>query len=301
MQRRQFESSDLRRVQDLGHELWRADPARLNFETSFGTLAWEGGGVGRALVFERDGQLAGWARLTPGYDRIRRMGVRDVAPPNLVWAIDWRDPVHNELLRDIVAWAESRSDEPFTTSHSVDDVQAAAVLRKLGYVADPTEPFGIYLQQRLAPSNEPTLDGYRFTTMAEVDDLELRAEAHRVAWNGSTRTADDVQSTMARWPYRADLDIIVLTHEGHPAGAATIWFDDSYDYGEFEPVGTASSRRGQGLGSAMLRFGLARLHAAGAAHAVVGARGDDDYPVPRHLYASVGFVKFTAQQIVRKP
>ena len=137
--------------------------------------------------------------------------------------------------------------------------------------------------------------------MAEVDDLELRAEAHRVAWDGSTRTADDVRSTMAQWPYRADLDVIVLTDDGHPVGSATIWFDDSYDYGELEPVGTASSHRGHGLGAAMLRFGLSRLHAAGASHAVVGARGDDDYSVPRHLYASVGFVKFTAQQIVRRP
>lgn len=298
--RRRFEASDLRRLQDLCHELWRSDPARLNFETSFGTLAWEGGGVGRARVFEREGELVGWARLTPGYDRIRQMGVRDVAPPNLVWAIDWRDPANLEVLSDIVGWAESRSDEPFTTSYADSDERSAGVLRELGYIADPSEPFGVYLWQRLLRDDDPTLDGYRFTTMADVDDPELRAEAHRVAWDGSTRTADDVRSTMDQWPYRADLDIIVLTNDGHPAGSATIWFDGSYDYGEFEPVGTASTHRGRGLGAAMLRFGLARLRAAGAAHAVVGARGDDDYPVPRHLYATVGFVKFAAQQIVRK-
>lgn len=298
--RRRFEATDLRRLQDLCHELWRSDPARLNFETSFGTLAWEEGGVGRARVFECEGELVGWARLTPGYDRIRQMGVRDVAPPNLVWAIDWRHQGSSEVLGDIIGWAESRSDEPFTTSHADSDDQAAGVLRHLGYIADPSEPFGIYMQQRLVGNAEPVLDGYRFTTMADVDDLELRAEAHRVAWDGSTRTADDVRSTMDQWPYRADLDIIVLTDAGQPVGSATIWFDGSYDYGEFEPVGTASNHRGRGLGVAMLRFGLARLRAAGAAHAVVGARGDDDYPVPRHLYASVGFVKFTAQQIVLK-
>lgn len=298
--RRRFEPGDLRRLQDLCHELWRSDPTRLNFETSFGTLAWEGGGMGRARVFERDGALVGWARLTPGYDRIRQMGVWDVAPPNLVWAIDWRDPANLEVLGDIVRWAESRSDEPFTTSHANSDEQAAAVLRELGYIADPSEPFGIYLQQQLVGDDDPALDGYRFTTMADVDDPELRAEAHRVAWDGSTRTADDVRSTMAEWPYRPDLDVIVLTDDGHPVGSAIIWFSDSYDYGEFEPVGTASTHRGQGLGAAMLRFGLSRLHGAGATHAVVGARGDDDYPVPRHLYASVGFEQFTAQRIVRR-
>lgn len=299
--RRRFEPSDLRRLQDLCHELWRSDSARLNFETSFGTLAWEGAGVGRSRVFERRGELVGWARLMPGYDRIRQMGVRDIAPPNLVWAVDWRDPASVEVLSDIVAWAESQSHEPFTTSHAAADEQAAAVLRGLGYVDDPSEPFGIYLHQHLVNADEPSVEGFRFTTMTDVDDAELRAEAHRVAWDGSTRTADDVCSTMTQWPYRPDLDIIVLTDHGDPVGSAIIWYDDSYDYGEFEPVGTASTHRGQGLGAALLQFGLARLHAAGATHAVVGARGDDDYPVPRHLYASVGFETFAAQQIVRRP
>lgn len=298
--RRRFEPSDLRRLQDLCHELWRSDPARLNFETSFGTLAWEAANGGRARVFERDGGLVGWARLTPGYDRIRQVGVRDVAPPNLVWAVDWRDPAGADVLVELVAWAESRSDQPFTTSYAASDDDAAAVLRGLGYIDDSAEPFGIYLRQRLRSDEQPTLDGYRFTTMADLDDAELRAEAHRVAWDGSTRSADDVRSTMAQWPYRPDLDIIVLTDQGEPAGSAIIWFDDSYEYGEFEPVGIASTHRGLGLGAALLRFGLARLRAAGATHAVVGARGDDDYPVPRRLYASVGFERFTTQQIVRR-
>jgi GNAT superfamily N-acetyltransferase len=218
-----------------------------------------------------------------------------------VWAVDWRDPARVEVLKDIVAWAESRTDEPFTTSHPAADDEAGDVLRGLGYVHDPTEPFGIYLQQRLVAGNAPTPPGFRFTTMADIGDTELRAEAHRVAWDGSTRSAEDVRSTMAQWPYRPDLDIIVLAEDGAPVGSAIIWFDDSYDYGELEPVGTASTHRGQGLGAALLRFGLDRLHAAGATHAVVGARGDDDYPVPRHLYGSVGFEMFTAQQIVRRP
>jgi predicted N-acetyltransferase YhbS len=299
--RRTLESRDLRAVQDLGHALWRSDPARLTFETSYGTIAWEGVGSGRSRVFERDGELVGWARLTPGYDRIRRMAVWDVAPPNLVWAVDWRNDAWAEVLGEIVEWAESRSDERFTTSHAAGDDEAAAILGGRGYVADDSEPFGIYLQQSLVERDDDALDGHTFTTMADIDDAELRAEAHRVAWDGSTRTADDVRATMAQWPYRPDLDIIALTDDGDPVGSAIIWFDDSYDYGELEPVGVASTHRGQGLAAAMLRFGLARLRGAGASHAVVGARGDDDYPVPRHLYESVGFERFTSQQIVRRP
>lgn len=105
---------------------------------------------------------------------------------------------------------------------------------------------------------------------------------------------------MSRWPYRPDLDVIAMTDDGEPVGSAIIWFDQSYDDGELEPVGVASTHRGQGLAAAMLRYGLGCLRAAGAAYAAVGARGDDDYPAPRHLYASVGFETFTSQQIVRR-
>src|SRR5206468_7204524 len=110
----------------------------------------------------------------------------------------------------IVGWAEEQADEPFTTSHAVDDVDAKAVLEQLGYHPDPSEPFGIYLQQSLSPATAAAaLEGYAFTTMADLDDVDLRAEAHRVAWTASTRTGPDVRKTMATWPYRADLDIIV--------------------------------------------------------------------------------------------
>ena len=213
----------------------------MNFETSFGTLAWQGGPAsGRTQVFERGGELVGWARLTPGYDRIRRMEVWDRAPASMAWLLDWRDPAATEVLRSMVEWAEERPDEPFTTSHAVADAAASSVLEQLGYRPDPTEPFGIYLEQPLPTTSASPLDDYVFTTMADLNDADLRAEAHRVAWPASTRTADDFRATMATWPYRPDLDIVVTTEEGSPVGSAIIWYDDTYDYGEFEPVGTAA-------------------------------------------------------------
>ncbi|MDQ3106722.1 MAG: GNAT family N-acetyltransferase [Actinomycetota bacterium] len=292
---------DERRLLDLAHEMWHTDRHRMNFETSFGTLAWEGPAVGRARLFERDGHLVAWARLTPGYDRIRRVGERDTAPPNLVWMVDWRDPDADELLISIIDWAESRSDAPFTTSHAIADDVARAILVSRGYAPDPREPFGIYLQLGLPAASHQPVDGYTLTTMAELGDVELRAAAHRVAWDGSTRTAADVGRTMSQWPYRADLDVVALTDSGEPVGSALAWYDRAYDYGEFEPVGVGPDHRGRGLARSMLRFGLERLSEAGASHAVVGARGDDDYPIPRQVYGSVGFQRFATQQIVRRP
>jgi len=298
--RRAVEAADVRGVLDLAHAVWKHDAARLGFEASYGTLAWEGPRSGRARVFERAGTLVGWARLNPGYDRIRRPGAWDVAPPMLAWLVDTRRPDAMDVLVDIVRWAEARTDAPFTTSHAEGDDDAARTLADLGYRPDATEPFGIYLQQELASSSAERVHGEcLFTTMAELDDAELRAAAHRVAWDGSTRSADDVRATMAQWPYRADLDVVALAQDGQPAGSAIVWFDESYEYGELEPVGVAPEHRGTGMAAAMLRFALATLYAAGASHAVVGARGDDDYPTPRHLYASVGFEVFTRQQVVR--
>jgi len=301
--RRRFDrDTDLRLVQDMSHRVWRRDPRRLGFETSFGTLAWEGGGEGRGRMFERDGHVVGWARLTPGYRRIRRMGVWDAAPPSLVWLVDPDETDPSSVLEVILQWAESRSDAAFTTSHAQADEEASHYLRTRGYVPDPDEPFGIYLQQPLHDVGDdgPTLPGYRFTTMADLDDVEVRAELHRRAWDGSTRSADDVRATMSTWPYRADLDVVAVADDGSPAASALAWYDAGYGYGEFEPVGTATEHRGRGVGAATLHFGLARLRDAGASHAVVGARGDDDYPVPRRLYRSVGFMDVGRQVMVRR-
>ena len=299
--RRRAGPGDLRRVQEMTHELWRTDPSRLNFETSFGTLAWEGADVGRERVFERDGALVAWARLTPGYDRIRQMGVRDTAPANLVWAADWREPANHDVINDIVAWAEARSEEPFTTSHAVGDEHAAAVLAGRGYVPDSSEPFGIYLQQPLTGSEEPRLDGYRFTTMADVDDLELRrrgppSRLGRVHPQRRRRRRHHGAVALPTRPRRHRAH-----RRGRPRRQRHRLVRRLPCVRRLEPVGSAAAHRGRGVGAALLRFGLARLHAAGATHAVVGARGDDDYPVPRRLYASVGFQQFSVQQIVRKP
>ena len=85
--------------------------------------------------------------------------------------------------------------------------------------------------------------------MADLNnDADLRAEAHRIAWPASTQTADDFRATMATWPYRPDLDIIVTTDEGSPVGSMIIWYDHAYDYGEVEPVGTAANHRRRGVG-----------------------------------------------------
>jgi GNAT superfamily N-acetyltransferase len=292
--------AELRSLQDLAHRVWLHEPALLNFEASFGGLAWQRGGIGRCRAFERNGTLVGWARLAPGYSRIRASGVRDQAPPSLVWQVDPTDTDPAQVLDAVVDWAESRAEEVFTTAYNNGDLLAEQMLTRRGFIHDPTEPYSGYLRHRLESlAAAPVPSDYRFVTMLELDDLELRAEVHRLAWDGSTRTAADVEATMATWPYKPEFDFVAIADDGTPAASVLCWYDHCYVYGEIEPVGTVSAHHGRGIGAALIRFGLRRLRDAGVSDIVVGARADPHYPVPRRLYQSIGFTDIATQTIVR--
>ena len=101
---------------------------------------------------------------------------------------------------------------------------------------------------------------------------------------------------MRRPQYDAAFDVVVFA--GHePVGVALLWVDE---YAEFEPVGVAPGHRGRGVAQAMLRYGLHLAARAGIATAIVGARGDDDYPSAA-VYRSVGFRPMAREVIVSPP
>jgi GNAT superfamily N-acetyltransferase len=92
-----------------------------------------------------------------------------------------------------------------------------------------------------------------------------------------------------QWPYSFDFDWVVEAPDGRIVSYGLGWYDEVNRVGEFEPVGTVASARRLGLSRAV---GIAVLHAfrdAGATHAMVYARGDDGYPIPRHVYTTLGF------------
>lgn len=277
------------RVLELSRRVWRRDPTRLNFETSLGMLAWvnEPGDV-----FERDGEVVGWARMDPAYPRIRSDDVWDMAPPMLTWLTD-----DVSVLEEIL----DSYDGDFVTKHAAGDADAAAALAHRGFRPRPDEPFGIYLERRIL-DYEPavSLDGYQFLPAADVwwkNTLELRAAAHRAGWPDSTRTADDWAEIMDRPTYNPDFDVVAL-FDDEPVGAALLWVDELYC--EFEPVGVSPEHRGRGLAAALLRYAMLLASNDCFTHVIVGARGDDDYPGPRALYESVGFTPVAREVIVSR-
>lgn len=82
---------------------------------------------------------------------------------------------------------------------------------------------------------------------------------------------------------------MVEAPDGSFAAFCLIWLDEQNGVGELEPVGTDPRFRRLGLGTAVCSFALHRLREQGATAAIVYARGDPGYPVPKPLYESIGF------------
>jgi GNAT superfamily N-acetyltransferase len=158
--------------------------------------------------------------------------------------------------------------------------------RALGDLADPVLP-----------------PGFAARSVVPHDDFERRVRVHRRAWSvlpfaegdreaTSGLTSEEFRDIISTWPYRADLDWVVEGPDGEFAVSCCAWLDDTSRVVELEPVGTDPKFRGLGLGSAVCLAALRAARASGAREAIVYARGDDAYPVPKHLYAELGFVPY---------
>ena len=164
-------------------------------------------------------------------------------------------------------------------------------LEERGYaLAPPDESFFLHLARDLADVEEPTLPpGYRVRGLAGPQELDARVAVHRAAFDPSRLTTHTYRTVTAAWPYRPDLDRVVEAPDGSLAAFCLAWIDEANRVGELEPVGTHPDHRRLGLGRAVCLDACLRLREAGADLALVAARGDDAYPIPRRLYTAVGF------------
>ncbi len=82
---------------------------------------------------------------------------------------------------------------------------------------------------------------------------------------------------------------MVETPDGRFVAYCLGWYDEVNRVGLFEPVGTVAEYRRMGLSTAVGVAVLRAFRAAGGVRAIVFPRGDDGYPIPRQVYASMGF------------
>lgn len=276
--------TDLTGASELARRVFALDPAWLNNDMTIAELAW---------IFSSS-DTKGWH--TNGWTaRGDTVAFAKHQPPNyLSWLVH---PRHPELIDEVLDWFEALVDEDVlnTDVRSTNPV-GIETLERRGYQHDPTLPWGYLNARTLDAIEEPVLpDGYRLTTMAEHGEVHTRAEAHRIVWDPSKVTDERYERVMNTWPYRPDLDFLVVADGGEITATALGWYDEGTRTMEYEPVGTHPDHRRKGLGRAVNLFGLHKAKAAGATRALVGCRGDDEWPIPRQLYWSVGFEVFLTE------
>lgn len=278
-------------MQGLVTTAWRAHAPKV--ERHIGDVAWSRfQHAGREPewkigLWEDDGELVAWTWL--------------FLPHTLDYQLH---PERPDVLPELLDWfeLEAEGDEPLVTSVLPEDAISVGELERRGFEAVVGETWMAYLIRSLAePVPEPSVpDGFRLRTVQGDQDVEARVAVHRAAFHPSRVTAESYRNVMQAFPYRADLDCVVEAPHGSFASYCLAWLDEAIGVGLLEPVGTHPDHERRGLGSAVCRFALRRLHELGAATAIVVSRGDDEYPAPKRLYESIGFEQHTRSQEYRK-
>ncbi len=176
-------------------------------------------------------------------------------------------------------------------------------LRRAGFIEQEHAPFFLHMAREL--ENLPRLPrhpGIVFRASQGVCDLERLLACHQAAWDGSRVTRESLLAVTEAWPYEDRWHWMAEDAEGHALSESICWWDAANRVGEFEPVGTHRDYRRKGLASAVILHQLHQLKAEGARLALVYARGDDLYPVPRQVYGNLGFSIVTrTRTFVRTP
>jgi ribosomal protein S18 acetylase RimI-like enzyme len=169
-------------------------------------------------------------------------------------------------------------------SRSAEDRALAEALQRAGFQIEPSTS-GILMRSLdlVAPPTVPA--GYRLGWVQTRADTIGRVEAHRTAFAPSDLSLRKYERVQRTWPYRAELDRIVLTDQGDVAAFCTAWLDEHNAAGLLEPVGTHAAHRRRGLAHAVCTDALLALRAAGARTAQVGFGTD----AALATYQSVGF------------
>jgi predicted N-acetyltransferase YhbS len=208
------------------------------------------------------------------------------------------DPAHADVVPEILAWFElawfeiETKDRPGGLVVSVSDMDSALIagLVAAGYgPGPPDEPYLVRLCHKLDGLPSPRLPaGYRLDHVTEAT-LAERVATHRSAFHPSRVVVESYRQVRACWPYRDDLDVVVLDPTGTVVASCLAWYDPGARAGLLEPVATRPEHRRQGLAGAACLEALRRLRTAGATVATIGARGDDAYPEPLRVYQRIGF------------
>jgi ribosomal protein S18 acetylase RimI-like enzyme len=214
-------------------------------------------------------------------------------PENLMLQVD---PERPDLAHDVLDWAERTAPGRLLSVDAAEtEPHLIKALEQRGYRRSADGPFMACLARPLTdlPDVPPLPDGYSIRAQRDHLDVAGRAAAHRAAF-GSPRITTERHARMRdTWPYRPELDLVVVSPSGDVVAYCQGWYDETNGVGEFEPVGTHTDHRRRGLARAVCTAVLHAFARSGGHRAVVCSRGDAAHPVPKRLYESMGFSEYT--------
>jgi predicted N-acetyltransferase YhbS len=243
------------------------------------------------------GRVIGWtyARSFGGFNLFV---APDLAPEALSALLDEMLDTINGIDRAAIAAGDppvARYTYGLDLSRSDEDRALAAALERHGFARRPGTS-GVMtrsLEQIPAPALPPV---YRLGWVETREQVIGRVEVQRAAFAPSDFLLERYERVRRTWPYRSDLDRIVLTDSGEVVAFCTAWLDEQNAAGLFEPVGTHPAHQRRGLARAVCLDALHALKAAGARMAQVGfgsAAGEA-------TYGSLGFTTTATDLVYRR-
>ena len=228
----------------------------------------------RLLLWERDGDLAGFAEWNP-VDASLDIQVH---------------PRYAEgaLAASMLGWAEQQAGDRGVTSVALDaDIVYRSVLAERGYEERLGNIHYLYRTLSDEPLEKPIVPaGYEVRSLRGSEEAAARALGHRRGWESTKLTEEKYRRLMETPAYRSDFDVAVVTSDGEFVATANLWMDAN-GTAIVEPFSTAPEHRRKGLGRALMLFGIERVRLAGAHDAWVGSSVSN--VASNGLYESVGF------------
>jgi predicted N-acetyltransferase YhbS len=128
--------------------------------------------------------------------------------------------------------------------------------------------------------------GWSFAAVDTDERINSRVECHRAAFAPSMLTAAAYNRARRTWPYRAELDRVIIDETGAVVAACTSWLDEANHEGLLEPVATRPADQRRGYGRAVCVDALHALRTAGATATRVLCVADS---VACATYRAIGF------------
>jgi len=200
------------------------------------------------------------------------------------------DPAHGDAAADLVSWFVDRAPQgDLSTMVLETEDHLRGSLAGAGFEAADLPWFTHHFLDLDGLGPVPAIEGYSFRHV-EPSEAEARAACHRAAWSATSRvTGAAYRRQMAAPYYRHELDWVAVDARGEMVASVCVWLDHGTGVALVEPVGCVPDHRGRGLAGAVSLAALRAARALGATTGMVCPRGDDDYPVPGHVYRSIGF------------